>query len=140
MEFTFNLINLFSTLFLCGLIWTIQLVHYPIFFRLEQNLFGDHLYFHGRRISLIVIPVMTAELVSSGWLALLSESNRIVHSTGLLLVVVIWIVTFTLQVPLHARLLKGYDKDTIRKLVRTNWIRTLLWSIKAVLALLLLFR
>jgi hypothetical protein len=50
------------------------------------------------------------------------------------LLAVLWGSTFWIQVPLHARLQSGSNPDTIDWLVQTNWIRTVAWSIRGVLA------
>ena len=49
------------------------------------------------------------------------------------LVFVVWLSTFALQVPIHNRLKIRKDEILIRRLVVSNWIRTLAWSFKAVL-------
>jgi hypothetical protein len=51
------------------------------------------------------------------------------------LVVVIWFSTFLLQVPCHTRLSQGFDAQIHAQLVSTNWIRTLAWSARAVVAM-----
>ncbi len=44
--------------------------------------------------------------------------------------VLIWLATFILSVPCHRQLQKsGKDLSTINRLVATNWIRTILWSL-----------
>ena len=43
--------------------------------------------------------------------------------------------TITLQVPAHGRLEHGWDPIVADRLVRTNWIRTIGWTIRGVLAL-----
>ncbi|MBU3984539.1 MAG: hypothetical protein KJ985_13980, partial [Proteobacteria bacterium] len=45
-------------------------------------------------------------------------------------IVLIWLATFSLSVPCH-RQLQNHGKvlSTINRLVVTNWIRTLLWSL-----------
>lgn len=50
----------------------------------------------------------------------------------LITVLLIWLSTFLIQVPLHNAL--GVEKDTeaIRRLVQTNWIRTILWTVKGI--------
>jgi hypothetical protein len=49
----------------------------------------------------------------------------------------IWASTFLLQVPLHGILERRHDKQAILLLNATNWIRTLLWSLRlAMLAML----
>ena len=69
------------------------------------------------------------------WFSTLGESVTMV--TGLIFV--IWLSTAILQVPLHRKLeLGGYDARVIRRLVATNWLRTLAWSARAVLVLLAL--
>jgi hypothetical protein len=47
---------------------------------------------------------------------------------GAVLLAVVWASTFLLQVPCHHRLEQGYEAAAIRRLVATNWLRTLAWS------------
>lgn len=131
--------NIFSSFALFGLIWCVQLVHYPFFLRSDQTNFIEHIGFHKLRISFIVVPLMVTELLSSGWLTFYSSLYSSLHIFGFITVILIWIVTFLVQVPLHERLSGGYDEQIIKRLVKTNWIRTLLWSIKACLSLFILF-
>jgi hypothetical protein len=54
-------------------------------------------------------------------------------------VVLVWASTFALSVPLHNQLtLEGYNLETIQQLVKTNWPRTILWSLKSIAMVLLL--
>jgi hypothetical protein len=55
-------------------------------------------------------------------------------------VIILWLVTFIFSVPLHNKLLQGKDHLHIQKLVRTNWIRTLLWWTRSAGILILLTR
>ena len=137
---TFFIINLAASLFLCGLIWTIQLVHYPFFRFADQDNFEEAMGFHRVRISWIVVPVMLAELFTSGWLAFYADSWQSLHLAGFIIVLLIWLVSFFLQVPIHAKLSKGYNLDLIQKLVSTNLLRTLLWTVKAGLSVEILRR
>ena len=41
--------------------------------------------------------------------------------------------TILLSVPLHARMARGYSPDIGRRLVLTNWPRTIAWTLRAVL-------
>ena len=54
---------------------------------------------------------------------------------GLALVAVIWLSTAFLQVPGHGLLSRGFAADAHRRLVRTNWVRTAAWSLRALLVL-----
>ena len=57
---------------------------------------------------------------------------------GAALVAVIWMSTFFLQVAQHNSLRAGFTVRAHRRLVATNWVRTLAWSARGVLALWLL--
>ena len=50
----------------------------------------------------------------------------------------IWASTFFLQVPCHLRLSAGWDAATHRLLVQSNWIRTVLWSVRLGVAVMML--
>lgn len=132
------LLNIFSTFFMCGVIWMVQIVHYPFFLRTDQTHFTEHIRFHGFRISFIVLPVMTAELISSLLLTLYSPDFQTLHLIGLIMVLLIWVSTFLLQVPQHTELVVNFDEKAIQKLIHTNWIRTILWSVKSGLAVYLI--
>jgi len=132
---TLFLINFASSLFLCGLIWVIQILHYPFFARLERGSYSEHQEKHMFVISFLVIPVMLAELFTSALLVLQPSDYQVEFIIGLILVLLVWASTFFVQVPIHQKLLSGYDKKTIQKLVSTNWIRTILWTLKSILTL-----
>ena len=53
---------------------------------------------------------------------------------GLALVTLIWLSTALLQVPCHEDLSNGFDTEIHRRLVATNWIRTVAWSLRSLLA------
>lgn len=122
-----------ATLAMCAVIWFVQLVHYPLFARVGAESFKEYEAEHVRRITWIVAPLMLIELGSSATLAATAPSAA--HIAGLILVAVIWLSTLFLQVPLHGRLSEGYDGATLRRLVRSNWIRTLAWSARGILVL-----
>ena len=69
-------------------------------------------------------------MITVGWLIL--DKVTIFSAVAFFLVVLIWLSTFTLQVPIHKKLQSGKDKTLIRRLLKTNWIRTVAWSMKAV--------
>ncbi len=130
------LVQSFCCFFLTGLIWTIQLVHYPSFSMIDENQFGSFTKFHGFRISLIVMPLMCLELIT-GFLLVHSQFDVpgfskffIINFIG---VVLIWASTFFLSVPIHAKLDSGFNQDQIKLLVMTNWPRTVFWSLRSVL-------
>lgn len=114
---------------LAGLILTIQIVHYPLFSRVGAAGYAAYQQAHVRRITGLVAPLMLAELVTGA--ALIFSPPRLVSvpslTLGLALIVLIWLSTALLQSPAHGRLTGGFDAREHTRLVRTNWVRTLLW-------------
>ena len=51
---------------------------------------------------------------------------------SMILLIIIWLSTFFIQVPIHNKLLDE-PSNYLTKLVRTNWIRTVLWTVKAMM-------
>jgi hypothetical protein len=131
------IINVAATLFMVGLIWIIQIVHYPLFDGVGAAGFTSYQQRHQSQITLIVAPVMLTELVTAILLLLAPplgvRKPSILASIGLL--VLIWLSTAFIQVPCHERLVTGFDADTYRWLVQSNWIRTLAWTARGLLVL-----
>lgn len=130
MNLTF-LINIFSGFFLTGLIWVIQLVHYPTFRFIPDGEFKRFEKFHQMRIAVIASPLMLMELVSSVILCFSPDTLTYLFYWNLILVLFIWVSTFFIQIPCHLKLKKGKDFLQIKKLIQTNQIRTILWTIRS---------
>ena len=82
----------------------------------------------------MVIPLMLVEVASG--LALLftpAAPPAPVQGWQVVCLAIIWISTFAIQVPLHRRLERGHDAQSVERLIRTNWIRTITWTAKAAL-------
>lgn len=119
-----------------GLIWFVQLVHYPLFLRVGQSGFVAYEQEHTSRTSWVVGPLMGLELVCALAIAVRPPGDlpAAVGWFGLLLLAGVHASTVVLQVPSHRRLGVGFDRDVVCRLVRTNWIRTVGWSVRGVLA------
>lgn len=128
-------VHIAVTLMLVGLIWVVQLVIYP---QLEQV---GHPYLRAyhdaytRRIGWVVGPLMLAELATAlllvtRWADVGIRSSAEALGAGAL-VGLVWISTATVQVPLHRRIGVG-DRSALAPLVRSNWIRTVLWTVRGV--------
>lgn len=125
------LLNVVLAAYLTGVIWMVQLVHYPSFAQVPAAGFGAFHQAHLRRMGWVVMAPMVAELLLSGWLAWAGRALGPAVWWSLGLVVGIWLVTFFISVPFHNRLTQdGYNYIAIDGLVRTNWLRTLAWSIR----------
>ncbi len=131
------LAHLTATLFLVGLIWVVQVVHYPLFARVGADHFHAYWRGHTRLITWLVAPAMFAELVTGVLLFAVRPPGLslplLVLAFGLLLVN--WLSTWLVQIPLHERLGRRFDPATIRRLVLTNWVRTAAWTLRGVLVL-----
>ncbi|MCB1144332.1 MAG: hypothetical protein H7A24_18065 [Leptospiraceae bacterium] len=124
--------NLFSTFFMTGLIFLIQIVHYPLFDLVSEERFLKYHSEHSRLITFIVLPMMLTELMSS--IFLIPDNpylNRTMAILLLALCVGIWVSTAFVQVPYHNLLAGGKSSNLISKLTNSNWIRTLLWSLRS---------
>jgi uncharacterized membrane protein len=131
------LIHLASTWYMAGLIWLVQLVHYPMFEQYDEDAFIAAMVRHQRQTTWAVAPAMFIELLTAAWLAWQppDPGQRGWWLLGLALVGVNAFSTALLQVPCHRRLLKGYDAAVHRRLVTGNWVRTLAWSARGLLVL-----
>ncbi|MEM8525700.1 MAG: hypothetical protein AAGG68_13745 [Bacteroidota bacterium] len=134
------LAHLFATIFMTGLIWLVQIVHYPLMDGVGIDLFTTYEARHTQTISYIVLPMMLIELGTAALLVL----NPSIFATkwlwvGLILLLLIWASTFFLQVPLHQQLSSNFDVDAHRKLVNSNWIRTVLWTLRSGILLWVLY-
>ena len=126
------IVHFLTCLLMTGVIWVIQLVHYPSFAYIAPNQFETFNRFHQNSISYVVMPLMLLELFSSFALVYFSP-GRIDFLLLAAMLGLIWLSTFLLSVPLHEKLLgQGYNKDFIAKLVNTNWPRTILWSLRSI--------
>jgi hypothetical protein len=127
----------FATIALAGLIWFVQVVHYPLMARVGSEEFSAYASEHVRRTTLVVAPLMLAELAAASWLALWPPVPQVIWATtvGFLLLIVVWLSTAVLQVPCHRQLERGLDPLRVRRLVTTNWVRTLAWTARAASAL-----
>ena len=128
------LLNVISTWYMVGLVWFVQVVHYPLSNRVEESSYPEFQDKHQVRTTWVVGPPMLIEAFTSillVWFLPLSLTPLVLMGIGLLFV--IWVSTALLQVPCHGKLAKGFDQKAHRQLVLTNWIRTICWSLRGLL-------
>ena len=129
-------LHTFSTVAMAGLIWFVQVVHYPLMARVGSEAFATYEAEHVRRTTWVVAPLMLVELATALWLVLVlaAPGHGWVPAVGVLLLAVIWGSTVVIQVPIHRRLQEGFERAALTRLERTNWVRTLGWTLRAILA------
>ena len=125
------LIQILATAMMTGIIWFVQIVHYPLFTKIPKEGFTRYEQAHTVRTGWVVAPLMVLELGTALLLLFyrpLSISPIYLAALGCL--ILIWLSTFLVQVPLHGVLEKQSDHRAMLILDRTNWIRTILWSLR----------
>jgi len=128
--------NLVVAAALAGLIWTIQLVQYPLFALVgsaEWQAYGEQ---HRRRITWLAAPLMSANVGLA--IALLTEHASGLRIANAALACGLFAVTGLLFAPLHGRLERAATEHAVRVLVRANWVRTIAWTAQVVVAVALL--
>lgn len=113
-----------------GVIWVIQIVHYPSFHFIEKELYTAFQRFHMNRISIIVIPIMLAELITGIMLLFDKSSKSHFLTISLIMLILIWAITGAFFSKAHNKLIIGYQELVVNQLVVMNWIRTLLWTLR----------
>lgn len=136
------LMNFASTWAMVGLIWLIQIVHYPLFSKIGENRFQEYAQDHQRLITYVVLPLMFIELGTSIllWPYRPQGISNALVVVGIGLVILIWGSTFLIQVPQHGQLLEGYNSQLSEKLVIGNWLRTIAWSFRGLLVAWMVWR
>jgi hypothetical protein len=125
-------VNILLTAYLTGLIWTIQVVHYPLFAKVGKEVFREYHAEHNVLITWVVMLPMIAELALSAWLIAQRPAKVPVLLAwgGLVLTAIIWLATFFVACVYHAELFAiGYNLQVINNLVNANWIRTIAWTL-----------
>jgi hypothetical protein len=112
-----------------ALIWCVQIVLYPQFRDIGEPYWRRYHQIYMRRFACLVVPIMLLEIALAGF-GLLVLGDRTLPIVGFLLVGALWGSTGLIQVPLHRGLSVAFSPDIHRKLVVTNWIRTVLWTVR----------
>jgi hypothetical protein len=122
--------NLLATGIMTGVIWFVQIVHYPLFAHVGEANFAAYHARHSDRTTRVVALPMLLELILSGLLLVVRPFaiSAGVAWSGFALAVATWATTFFIAVPLHGQLGAGHDPALIARLVATNRLRTAIWT------------
>src|SRR6476661_5397320 len=127
--------NLAVAAALAGLIWTIQLVHYPLFARVDAAGWPAYEAEHQRRITWLAAPLMLLDVALAAALVLAGGPLGGLRAAGLALAVAMFAATGLFFSPLHGRLGRAHDPALIARLVAWNRWRTAAWTARAGLAI-----
>jgi hypothetical protein len=116
------------------LIWLTQLIIYPAFVQMDAKQLQSWHPTYNRMITIIVAPLMFAQLVAVIW-QIVQEAS-LLPIASLLLVIAAWVITFLQAVPKHQNITEGLTvSQSAMQLVNINWRRTAVWSLVFLLSL-----
>ena len=127
---TLELIHLIATAMMVSIIWIIQILHYPTFLFVDKKDYTEFQNFHMKNISYLIIPIMLLELFTGLYILLYNNMINFYFSASFGLLILIWLITALFFSKFHSELSKKYNRDTILKLIRLNWIRTFFWTLR----------
>ena len=122
-------------IFMLSVIYFTQFVSYPLFLKVSKEKFTSYHDAYTVYISFIVAPAMVIELLLS--LNILRYQIDLISAINLILISIIWLSTFLIQVPIHKTISFKKDSKKIKRLISTNYIRTISWCTKLYLSILL---
>lgn len=123
-----ELIRLLFDFGLLVLIWLVQLVIYPSFRFYEKESLIEWHQKYTVGISLVVIPLMFGQLITT--VLQLIESQNIFTIGSLILIGLVWAITFSQFVPMHSKIAAGkVNEILLKRLVKINWLRTVVWTV-----------
>ena len=131
-------IQLITTIFLVGMIWTIQVVSYPLFVLVPASGAKQYHAEHVRRITPLVAPPMLVEVLCTGMLLLVDSGP--LRWFGAALLAIVWLSTALWQVPAHGQLAENFNPAIARGLVRSNWLRTIAWTVRGAVVVAMFLR
>jgi uncharacterized membrane protein len=127
--------NLVVVAALAGLIWTIQLVHYPLFALVGADAWPRYEAEHQRRITWLVGPLMVANVVLG--VAVFVAEPSVLRAVNGGLAITVFVATGLVFAPMHGALGTRATDAAIARLVHANWARTTAWTAQVVVAVLL---
>lgn len=126
------LLNTVASWTMVGVIWFVQVVHYPLLSVVPVDSASSVAVEHQRRTGWVVMLPMTIEGVTTLLLLAMVPDGVawfVPWLAGIPLAVAL-LSTVLLSVPRHARMAAHPDETVGRELVSTNWVRTIAWTIR----------
>ena len=129
--FSITLLQLLVTWAMAGMMWFAQIVHYPLYRKIKEG-FTDYKRSYIRRASILIGFLMLIEAITAFALIEIfpDGAQRDLLNINIVLLVLIWLVTFLFQINFSQKLTVNYSQKKVKILIQSNWIRTFLWTIK----------
>lgn len=128
------LLNVVATWTMVGVIWFVQVVHYPLLSVVPVESASGVAVEHQKRTGWVVMAPMAVEGVTTLLLLAMVPVGVawfVPWLAGIPLAVALG-ATVLLSVPRHARMAASPDAQVGHELVATNWVRTVAWSVRGV--------
>ena len=120
------------SLALAAVLWTVQLVIYPAFAHIDSARFCKWHYSYTGAITWVVAPLILLQaggVAARLWILGRPDLLWLLEAGSTLCALT---MTAFVSVPIHNSLQREPSADAIRRLVLTNWPRTVAWSTCAV--------
>ena len=128
---TILLTHMAATWAMVGFIWTIQVLQYPLMSEVPKGGFPRFEAVHQRRVTTVIALFGPLEVVMAALVFLTVDAVPAWLSFGSgAVLAAIWTSTAFFYAPLHARLADGFDERLHRRLVTSNWLRTIAWTVR----------
>jgi hypothetical protein len=122
------LVHCLTVFYMTGVIWQVQIVHYPLFKWVGGANFKKYHELHTTGMGRVVGPMMILQFVSAVYLFVALPLKPVQPLIALSLSTFVFVATFFVSVPLHSELSDGFEPQAYFRLVQTNWARTILWT------------
>ena len=136
------LANFVAATVMTGVIWFVQWVHYPLLASVPVDRAVETAVKHQRSTGqVLAIPMAVEGFTTLGLLISRPEGVQVIWPwIGAVLLAVALGSTVILSVPLHAKMVANPTAEVGRRLVVTNWPRTIAWSARAVVCTVMLMQ
>ncbi|MFM7870452.1 MAG: hypothetical protein ACKPBG_02060 [Actinomycetota bacterium] len=130
-----GIVHLVATWFMVGLIWTVHVVHYPLFAYVGPDEYVVFQAEHVRRIGMVLVVPWAVEgicILALLVLAMRSKSRALLLPAllGAAAMGVVLIMSGLFSAPAHGELADGFDADVHADLMRADLIRTIAWTMR----------
>lgn len=109
------------------MIWIVQIIIYPSFRVWEKSRFQHYYSWYFKTFAFIAAPLMCWQFGMALYLTYVNKETLYYIQLGC--IVISWLVTIFISVPLHQLLQRNFDVNLINRLITTNWLRTISWSL-----------
>jgi len=128
-----------ATFFMVGLIWTVHVLHYPLFKYVGDETYVEFQQAHVDRIGpLLFIPWLTEGLTLLAILgnAFIGDRRdlRVPTAINAVAMAIVLVISGFWSAPAHGELSDGFDPDVHNRLMNANFVRTLAWTVCGAMA------